>query len=77
MSHDAVLKDLQGKIGSEMHLSPWFDMTQDRINAFADATEDHQWIHVDSDRAGKESPYGSTIAHGYLTLLLVAPRKRV
>jgi acyl dehydratase len=70
MSQDAVLKDLQGKIGAEMHVSSWVDMTQEKINAFADATEDHQWIHIDAERATKDSPYGSTIAHGYFTLSL-------
>ena len=70
MSQEAVLKELQGKIGQTMHTSPWVEITQDKINAFADATDDHQWIHIDAERAAKDSPYGATIAHGYLTLSL-------
>ncbi|WP_419870364.1 MaoC family dehydratase [Chryseobacterium sp. CT-SW4] len=61
-------KSLEGTIiGS----SPWHTIDQDQINKFADVTLDHQWIHVDSHRAAAESPYGSTIAHGYLTLSLI------
>ena len=58
-------------IGKELGTSEWLTVDQDRINAFADATLDHQWIHVDVERAKKESPYKSTIAHGYLTLSLL------
>ena len=50
--------------------SDWMEITQDRVNQFADATGDHQWIHIDPERAAAESPYGATIAHGYLTLSL-------
>ncbi len=57
--------------GKELGASDWLLIDQDRINLFADATLDHQWIHVDTDRAKKESPYHSTIAHGYLTLSLL------
>ena len=57
--------------GKELGASDWLLIDQDRINLFADATLDHQWIHVDTDRAKKESPYQSTIAHGYLTLSLL------
>ncbi len=57
--------------GKELGASDWLLIDQDRINLFADATSDHQWIHVDTDRAKKESPYQSTIAHGYLTLSLL------
>ena len=57
--------------GKEMGASDWLLIDQERINLFADATLDHQWIHVDTDRAKKESPYQSTIAHGYLTLSLL------
>jgi acyl dehydratase len=65
------LKDLSGKsLGS----TEWETMTFERISAFADATGDHQWIHVDRERIAKESPYGAPIAHGYLTLSLVAGR---
>jgi acyl dehydratase len=58
-------------IGQELGVSDWTDIDQKRIDAFADATGDHQWIHVDSDRASSESPYGATIAHGFLTLSLI------
>ncbi|HEV2650758.1 MAG TPA: MaoC family dehydratase [Rhizomicrobium sp.] len=57
--------------GQEIGVSDWVEITQDRINAFADATGDHQWIHVDVERAKKEMPGGKTIAHGYLTLSLI------
>ena len=57
--------------GKELGASDWLLIDQERINLFADATLDHQWIHVDTDRAKKESPYPSTIAHGYLTLSLL------
>lgn len=70
---DAVanaLTELQAKTGQEIHCSDWMEVTQDLVNRFADATGDHQWIHVDVDRAAAESPYGGTIAHGYLTLSL-------
>ncbi|NKC15922.1 MAG: MaoC family dehydratase [Gammaproteobacteria bacterium] len=70
MSQQAVLDDLTPKIGTEIFVGNWTRIDQDRINRFADATGDHQWIHVDAERAAKESPYGTTIAHGYLTLSL-------
>ena len=57
--------------GKELGTSDWLLIDQERINLFADATLDHQWIHVDAERAKKESPYQSTIAHGYLTLSLL------
>ena len=56
-----------------MAVSEWLDITQDRIGRFAEATDDHQWIHVDPARAAVESPLGTTIAHGFLTLSLLAP----
>jgi acyl dehydratase len=65
-----LLAELQARIGHEVHLSDWLTITQQRIDAFADATSDHQWIHVDPVRAEAESPWGTTIAHGYLTLSL-------
>ena len=65
-----VLTDLKGKIGEETHVSDWLPVTQELIDMFANATGDKQWIHVDETRAKAESPYGSTIAHGYLTLSL-------
>ena len=58
-------------VGKELGTSDWLQVDQDRINAFADATLDHQWIHIDPERAKEESPYKSTIAHGYLTLSLL------
>ncbi|RMF95689.1 MAG: MaoC family dehydratase [Gammaproteobacteria bacterium] len=70
MSLADTLADLQARIGEEIHVSDWLTVTQDLVNRFADATGDHQWIHVDPDRAAKESPFGGTIAHGYLTLSL-------
>ena len=57
--------------GTELGVSEWFDVSQEVINNFADATRDHQWIHVDTNKAATDSPYGSTIAHGYLTLSLL------
>ena len=63
------LKDF---VGREIAVTDWLMVTQDRIDRFAEATEDRQWIHVDRERASKESPYGTTIAHGFLTLSLVS-----
>ena len=57
--------------GKEMAVSDWFELTQERINLFADATDDHQWIHVEQEKAKAESPFGQTIAHGYLTLSMI------
>ncbi len=54
------------------HVSDWLEVSQERINRFADATEDRQWIHVDPARAERESPYGATVAHGFLTLSLIS-----
>jgi acyl dehydratase len=68
----AHLDDLRNLIGREIATTDWFLITQDRIARFADATEDHQWIHLDRDRAQRESPYGTTIAHGFLTLSLLS-----
>jgi acyl dehydratase len=65
-------KDLLTMIGQDLGSSPWLDVTQERINIFADATDDHQWIHVDVERA-KTGPFGGPIAHGYLTLSLLIP----
>ncbi len=63
--------DLKDAVGKHLGYSDWLTMEQDRINQFADATNDHQWIHVDVERA-KTGPFGATIAHGYLTLSLVS-----
>jgi acyl dehydratase len=65
-------KDLLSMIGQDLGSSPWLDVTQQRIDTFADATDDHQWIHVDVERA-KTGPFGGPIAHGYLTLSLLIP----
>jgi acyl dehydratase len=70
MSQQQALEHLQSQVGQEVHLSDWIEIDQARINAFAEATGDHQWIHVDSERAARESPWKTTIAHGYLTLSL-------
>jgi len=69
----ATLAQLPGLKGSELGTSDWVDVTQDRVNTFADATDDHQWIHVDVARAQRESPFGGPIGHGYLTLSLLIP----
>ena len=66
------LSDLQAKVGETIGTSEWFLVDQKRIDAFADTTEDHQFIHVDPE-AAKATPFGQTIAHGFLTLSLVAP----
>jgi acyl dehydratase len=65
------LKQLPDLVGKELGPSDWILIDQDRINNFADVTEDHQWIHVDQARAAKETPIGKTIAHGFLTLSLL------
>ena len=65
------IEDFLERKGSELGSSEWYEVSQDVINQFADATRDHQWIHVDIDKAKTDSPYGSTIAHGYLTLSLL------
>ena len=64
------LEELKTYVGKEIGVSNWCEVTQEMINTFADATGDHQWIHVDVERAKKESPYGGPIAHGFLTLSL-------
>jgi acyl dehydratase len=66
------LDGLKALVGQELGPSSWLEITQDRVNAFAEATGDHQWIHVDVERAA-QGPFGGTIAHGYLTLSLVIP----
>ena len=70
MSLEAALAEFTPKIGAEFQVNPWITMTQEQIDRFAAATGDHQWIHVDPERARAESPYGATIAHGYLVLSL-------
>ena len=66
-----TLDELRVFAGREIAVTDWFEITQERINQFADATDDHQWIHTDRERAQRESPYGTTIAHGFLTLSLL------
>ena len=65
------LADLGGLVGREVATSDWLAITQERIDAFAEATDDRQWIHVDAGRARAETPFGSTVAHGFLTLSLL------
>jgi acyl dehydratase len=64
--------DLRSRVGTEIAVSDWFEVTQAHIDEFAEATGDRQWIHVDPERAARESPYGRTVAHGFLTLSLLA-----
>jgi len=66
------LTELKTLVGQHLGYSEWLEIDQDRINTFADATDDHQWIHVDIERA-KAGPFGGPIAHGYLTLSLIIP----
>ena len=66
-----MVEQITGRLGEETHLSDWLDVDQTMIQGFADVTKDQQWIHVDVDRAAKESPFGSTVAHGFLTLALI------
>ena len=66
------LQSLKSFVGREIGVTDWLTLTQDRIQQFAEATEDRQWIHLDRERAQKESPYGATIAHGFLTLSLLS-----
>ena len=66
----ADFNDLKSAVGTEVGVSDWLEITQDRINKFADATGDEQWIHVDPERAAQEMPGGKTIAHGLLSLSL-------
>jgi acyl dehydratase len=65
------IDDAIALIGAELGVSRWVDVDQSRIDTFADVTMDHQWIHVDVEKAKAESPYGATIAHGFLTLSLI------
>ena len=68
-----TLAELPALKGQELGASEWFEVTQERVDTFADATDDHQWIHVDAERARRESPFGGPVAHGYLTLSLLTP----
>jgi acyl dehydratase len=71
-----TLTQLGELVGREVATSDWLAVTQDRIDAFANATDDYQWIHVDGQRAKTEAPFGTTIAHGFLTLSLLSPLMR-
>ncbi|HYD63105.1 MAG TPA: MaoC family dehydratase [Noviherbaspirillum sp.] len=71
MRHIASVEELKTLIGQEVAATDWFTISQERVNLFAEATGDHQWIHLDVERSKKESPYGTTIAHGFLTLSLL------
>ena len=66
------LDELKALTGVDLGRTDWLEITQERVNTFADATDDHQWIHVDPERAAS-GPFGGTIAHGYLTLALIIP----
>ena len=72
MSTTTTIDGLTGLVGSELGVSDWLEISQARVNLFADATDDHQWIHVDPARAAA-GPFGGPIAHGYLTLSLLVP----
>ena len=72
-THVDGVAGLEGAVGQHLGYSSWVEITQEMVNTFAEATGDHQWIHVDVDRAKAESPFGGPIGHGYLTLSL-APR---
>jgi acyl dehydratase len=67
----ASMEELKSLTGTEVAVSEWFTISQERIKLFAEATGDHQWIHLDAERCRKESPFGTTIAHGFLTLSLL------
>src|SRR3954470_8562215 len=73
MSTTTTMAELPGLVGQELGASDWHEVTQEAVNLFAEATGDHQWIHVDVERAKKESPFGGPVAHGYLTLSLLVP----
>ncbi|WP_304351312.1 MaoC family dehydratase [Comamonas testosteroni] len=71
MKNFASIDELKAFVGQELLPSPWHQVTQHQVNLFAEATGDHQWIHVDPERARRESPFGGPVAHGYLTLALL------
>ena len=74
-SYTTAIRSIAGMpdfVDKELGISPWFDIKQDDINTFARITEDEQWIHVDTERARKESPFGTTIAHGFMILSLAS-----
>jgi acyl dehydratase len=67
-----TLAELRNHVGEELGVSPWHQITQQQIDQFAAITGDYQWIHIDPQRAARESPYGTTIAHGFLTVALLS-----
>lgn len=71
MRRFSSVAELQAEIGKEVAVSDWLEISQERVNAFAHATDDAQWIHVDVERAKRESPFGGPVAHGFLTLSLL------
>nr|WP_217344873.1 MaoC family dehydratase [Noviherbaspirillum sp. L7-7A]MBV0879066.1 MaoC family dehydratase [Noviherbaspirillum sp. L7-7A] len=71
MREIATLAELKTLVGQEVAVSDWVEITQERVNQFAEATGDHQWIHLDVERCKRESPFGGPIAHGFLTLSLL------
>ena len=73
MTTTTTMAEVASLRGSELGSSDWHEITQEHVDLFAEATGDHQWIHVDVERATAESPFGGPIAHGYLTLSLLAP----
>jgi acyl dehydratase len=73
MTTTTTMAELPRLVGQELGTSDWREVTQEAVDLFADATGDHQWIHVDVERAKAESPFGGPIAHGYLTLSLLVP----
>jgi acyl dehydratase len=74
-STDFAVSELPSLVGRTLAPTPWIDITQQRIDAFADCTDDHQYIHVDPARAARESPFGGPVAHGFLTLSLIAAHR--
>jgi len=66
------IEELRGLVGQEVAVGDWFTITQAQINAFADVTHDRQWIHIDPERAQRDSPFNTTVAHGFLTLSLLS-----
>ena len=73
MTTTTTIAELPGLVGQELGTSDWYEVTQEAVQQFADATADHQWIHLDVERAKQESPFGGPIAHGFLTLSLLVP----
>ncbi|NHZ92588.1 MaoC family dehydratase [Massilia sp. CCM 8733] len=72
MREFSSLAEMQALVGQELAVSEWVEITQERVNQFADATDDHQWIHLDLERCARESPFGGPVAHGFLTLSLIS-----